>query len=185
MHEFINADQLKQQCALSGLSSFDFDFENALDDDFGEAITSTSVDLLLFLTIFLTILLIFSTMTYTNRPIKRRVPSSSKEFSAKYSSPDCQVSDWSAWTGCSKSCGLGETVRTRQIQKHPKRGGLPCPNLRQTSWCGSSRTCNTNENYFKWWINLFFRWFWAFLWTWRWHCVGWGVTFCSIKSKIH
>lgn len=61
------------------------------------------------------------------------------------------------WTACSKSCGLGEKFRNRTIIKAPKKAGVPCPQLTERSWCGSSR-CKPNLNnenidnstYFKW-----------------------------------
>lgn len=151
MQEFVTVDkdQLKQICASNNYGpSLDFDFENTIDDDYTESTTSTSVDILLFFALFLTILMIFSTTSYT-RPIKRRVPPRDVG-SIKYASPDCQVTEWTAWSNCSKSCGLGESFRTRQVLRQPKRGGMPCPALKQISWCGSERTCNTNENYFRW-----------------------------------
>ena len=40
---------------------------------------------------------------------------------------DCKVSEWSPWSPCSESCGIGEAVRIRKVLKHPKRGGKPCP----------------------------------------------------------
>lgn len=74
-----------------------------------------------------------------------------------YESPDCVVSEWEPWSNCSKSCGLGEKFRIRTITKTSKKGGLPCPQLSERSWCGSSR-CKpslANENignssYFMW-----------------------------------
>ena len=29
---------------------------------------------------------------------------------------DCLVSEWSGWAGCSKTCGIGETVRGFTLQ---------------------------------------------------------------------
>lgn len=74
-----------------------------------------------------------------------------------YESPDCVVSEWNAWSACSKSCGLGEMFRNRTIVKAARKSGFPCPQLTERSWCGSSR-CKpslNNENidnssYFKW-----------------------------------
>ena len=40
---------------------------------------------------------------------------------------DCKVSEWSPWSPCSESFGIGEAVRIRKVLKHPKRGGKPCP----------------------------------------------------------
>lgn len=39
---------------------------------------------------------------------------------------DCQESDWTLWSMCSKTCGGGEHMRTREILKPPKFGGKPC-----------------------------------------------------------
>lgn len=67
----------------------------------------------------------------------------------KYRPPrDCRVSDWSQWSPCSISCGIGEMQRKREIVKHPRRGGRPCPALTETKWCGSARSCN--KEYFNW-----------------------------------
>jgi len=49
---------------------------------------------------------------------------------------DCQVSDWSQWGGCSKECGGGTQVQTRNITVQPRNGGQECPPLTQ------SRACN-------------------------------------------
>ncbi|KAK6638871.1 hypothetical protein RUM43_007141 [Polyplax serrata] len=61
---------------------------------------------------------------------------------------DCQVSDWADWGACSKSCGIGEMERRREVIKHARRGGRVCPPLVETKWCGSARSCP--KRYFKW-----------------------------------
>eukprot|EP00092_Neocalanus_flemingeri_P025712 GFUD01027876.1.p1 GENE.GFUD01027876.1~~GFUD01027876.1.p1 ORF type:complete len:470 (+),score=125.50 GFUD01027876.1:94-1503(+) len=61
---------------------------------------------------------------------------------------NCLVSAWSAWGECSKTCGIGESSRSRVISHHPLHGGQPCPPLTDYKWCGSARNCNTG--YFKW-----------------------------------
>ncbi|XP_060526794.1 spondin-2 [Cylas formicarius] len=61
---------------------------------------------------------------------------------------DCRVTDWSEWSACSKSCGIGEMQRRREVIKHARRGGRLCPSLVETKWCGSARSCN--KGYFKW-----------------------------------
>ncbi|XP_075166031.1 M-spondin [Haematobia irritans] len=63
---------------------------------------------------------------------------------------DCRVSHWSEWSACSKSCGIGEMHRYRKIIKHGKRGGRPCPPLKQSKWCGSEKGCHSPETYFNW-----------------------------------
>ncbi|XP_045483383.1 spondin-2 [Harmonia axyridis] len=72
-----------------------------------------------------------------------------KKYYKKYRPPrDCRVSDWSEWSPCSKSCGIGEMTRRREVKKHAKRGGRLCPPLLETKWCGSARSCN--KQYFDW-----------------------------------
>ncbi|KAG5890356.1 hypothetical protein JTB14_015759 [Gonioctena quinquepunctata] len=61
---------------------------------------------------------------------------------------DCRVSTWSEWSTCSKSCGIGEMQRRREVLKHARRGGRLCPPLVETKWCGSARSCN--KEYFNW-----------------------------------
>ena len=52
---------------------------------------------------------------------------------------DCQVSGWSGWSGCSKSCGGGSQSRTRTITQWPQNGGAGCPSL------GEGQSCNTQS----------------------------------------
>ncbi|KAL6445718.1 hypothetical protein ACFW04_000884 [Cataglyphis niger] len=54
---------------------------------------------------------------------------------------DCKVGEWGAWSACSRSCGVGETQRTRKVTIKPRRGGVPCPPLKETKWCGSANPC--------------------------------------------
>lgn len=61
---------------------------------------------------------------------------------------DCIVSEWAMWTPCSKTCGLGEMTRSRTVLMHSRRGGRPCPPLKEARWCGSARSCG--RNYFNW-----------------------------------
>lgn len=58
------------------------------------------------------------------------------------------MSEWGAWSACSKSCGIGESERTRKVLTHARRGGNPCPPLTENKWCGSSRDCS--HAYFDW-----------------------------------
>ncbi|EEC10985.1 f-spondin, putative, partial [Ixodes scapularis] len=62
----------------------------------------------------------------------------------------CLVSDWSSWSPCSQSCGLGESWRHRQVLQHPRGGARPCPPLRELRWCGSARSCRKPQSYFRW-----------------------------------
>lgn len=63
-------------------------------------------------------------------------------------STNCKVSEWGDWGDCNKSCGIGESVRRRQVIQHPAHGGMPCPVLMDYKWCGSARNCNSG--YFHW-----------------------------------
>lgn len=40
---------------------------------------------------------------------------------------DCVVSDWSYWTPCSVSCGIGHSESYRQVISEPQGGGQACP----------------------------------------------------------
>ncbi|EAL40768.2 AGAP012534-PA [Anopheles gambiae str. PEST] len=62
----------------------------------------------------------------------------------------CRVSEWSAWSPCSKTCGLGKRNRTRNIIREQRVGGVECPMLVETQWCGSARQCSVFDSYFKW-----------------------------------
>ncbi|CAG7830855.1 unnamed protein product [Allacma fusca] len=61
---------------------------------------------------------------------------------------DCRVSEWGPWSPCSKSCGIGEMIRTRTVIVHPRRGGRPCLPLKDATFCGSARSCG--RSYFNW-----------------------------------
>ena len=58
-----------------------------------------------------------------------------EECNAQACPIDCEVSAWSEWTDCSKSCGGGIQERTRTVTKHPKFGGKICPLLREEKRC--------------------------------------------------
>lgn len=48
---------------------------------------------------------------------------------------DCVVSDFSLWTPCSKTCGLGLQNRIRFVLAPPLFGGAACPNLTEFQTC--------------------------------------------------
>uniref|UniRef100_A0A182PNW4 Spondin domain-containing protein n=1 Tax=Anopheles epiroticus TaxID=199890 RepID=A0A182PNW4_9DIPT len=66
------------------------------------------------------------------------------------SEKDCRVSAWSAWSPCSKTCGLGKRNRTRNVLQVQRLGGVECPPLVETQWCGSARQCSVIDSYFRW-----------------------------------
>lgn len=39
---------------------------------------------------------------------------------------DCKMSDWGAWSDCSKECGPGQKTRVRSITTYPESNGKPC-----------------------------------------------------------
>nr|XP_002127606.1 coadhesin [Ciona intestinalis] len=57
----------------------------------------------------------------------------------------CVTSAWSAWSNCSKTCGGGESFRTRSIVTPHKHNGTVCPALRETKAC--NMICYNGGNY--------------------------------------
>lgn len=49
----------------------------------------------------------------------------------------CEVSAYSQWGSCSKSCGGGKRTRTRTITKEERNGGSRCPRLVDEESCNS------------------------------------------------
>ncbi|MEJ1273952.1 spondin 1 (f-spondin) extracellular matrix protein [Cricetulus griseus] len=58
---------------------------------------------------------------------------------------DCELSEWSQWSECNKSCGKGHMIRTRTIQMEPQFGGVPCPETVQRKKC-RARKCLRNPS---------------------------------------
>ena len=52
---------------------------------------------------------------------------------------DCEVSDWSDWSECDVSCGIGTSVRSRSILRPESNGGAECPVLEEKKTCKASR----------------------------------------------
>nr|XP_061808315.1 thrombospondin type-1 domain-containing protein 7A-like [Nerophis lumbriciformis] len=53
---------------------------------------------------------------------------------------DCDVTDWSEWSACSKECydpngPNGERTRTRKVSQFPTGGGAECPELEESQPC--------------------------------------------------
>lgn len=42
---------------------------------------------------------------------------------------DCKLSDWSAWSACTESCGSGLKIRSKWLREKAFNGGRPCPKL--------------------------------------------------------
>uniref|UniRef100_A0AAY4ELB3 Thrombospondin type-1 domain-containing protein 7A n=1 Tax=Denticeps clupeoides TaxID=299321 RepID=A0AAY4ELB3_9TELE len=61
-------------------------------------------------------------------------------FQACVITKDCEVSDWSDWSACSKDCydlngPKGQRTRTRTVQQFPVGGGTECPELEESEPC--------------------------------------------------
>lgn len=86
-----------------------------------------------------------------NKISKRRLKKNrrGRKLATRRPRRDCVVTEWSDWSACSKTCGIGEQVRTRDVRKHARRQGRPCPILKENQWCGSSRDC-IDHRYFDW-----------------------------------
>lgn len=61
---------------------------------------------------------------------------------------DCVVTEFTPWTTCSKTCGLGLQNRVRSVVAPPLFGGLPCPNLTEFQTC-VPRACEGRETVFS------------------------------------
>ncbi|XP_040325485.1 thrombospondin type-1 domain-containing protein 7A-like [Herpailurus yagouaroundi] len=61
---------------------------------------------------------------------------------------DCIVSEFSAWSECSKTCGSGLQHRTRHVVAPPQFGGSGCPNLTEFQVCQSS-PCEDEETMYS------------------------------------
>ncbi|XP_054827813.1 spondin-1 isoform X1 [Eublepharis macularius] len=58
---------------------------------------------------------------------------------------NCELTEWSQWSECNKSCGKGHMIRTRIIDMEPQFGGAPCPETVQRKKC-RIRKCLRNPN---------------------------------------
>lgn len=61
---------------------------------------------------------------------------------------DCVVSQFTAWTSCSKTCGIGLQNRIRFVLAPPLFGGAACPNLTEFQTC-QLRACEGNESLYS------------------------------------
>ncbi|XP_019738101.1 thrombospondin type-1 domain-containing protein 7B isoform X2 [Hippocampus comes] len=62
---------------------------------------------------------------------------------------DCVVSDFTSWSGCSRTCGAGLQHRTRHVLTMPMYGGASCPNLTETRTCSGSVGCPSGEDEYQ------------------------------------
>jgi len=82
---------------------------------------------------------------YSKNGAKRRLRKSRRSKRPR----NCHVSSWGEWGPCSKSCGIGESVRKRTVVQTARHGGSPCPKLIDFRWCGSARNA-CKSGYFRW-----------------------------------
>lgn len=61
---------------------------------------------------------------------------------------DCVVSQFTTWTSCSKTCGMGLQNRIRFVLAPPLFGGAACPNLTEFQTC-QLRACEGNESLYS------------------------------------
>ncbi|XP_068115760.1 spondin-1 [Hyperolius riggenbachi] len=57
---------------------------------------------------------------------------------------NCELTEWSHWSECNKSCGKGHMIRTRMITLEPQFGGGVCPETVQRKKC-RLRKCLKNS----------------------------------------
>jgi len=82
---------------------------------------------------------------YSKSRAKRRLRKSRRSKRPR----NCHVSSWGEWGPCSKSCGIGESVRKRTVVQTARHGGSACPKLIDFRWCGSARNA-CKAGYFRW-----------------------------------
>lgn len=61
---------------------------------------------------------------------------------------DCVVSEFSMWTPCSRTCGMGLQNRIRSVLAPPLFGGAACPNLTEFQTC-QLRFCEGDESFYS------------------------------------
>ena len=70
------------------------------------------------------------------------------QFIVSFVVVNCEVSKWSMWSSCDRSCGKGIQSRTRLISQHPSPGGKRCPTLSQSRACLGNR-CSAKYRKYK------------------------------------
>lgn len=61
-------------------------------------------------------------------------------YQACVTTKDCEVTEWSEWSSCSKECydlngPKGQRTRTRHVQQFNVGGGAECPGLEESEPC--------------------------------------------------
>lgn len=57
---------------------------------------------------------------------------------------DCRVGEWSEWSDCDVDCGIGTSIRNREIIHPSSNGGKECPHLNEKQSCTASK-CNMKK----------------------------------------
>jgi len=55
---------------------------------------------------------------------------------------DCQISPWTLWDACTKTCGEGDTTKTRTVVVSTQFGGKVCPTLTANKPCNPHKCIN-------------------------------------------
>jgi len=59
---------------------------------------------------------------------------------------DCQLSQWTPWSTCSTTCGLGVSVRKRKVLSPARGDGKPCNEATEFSrGCNMDKLCDTTD----------------------------------------
>jgi hypothetical protein len=66
-----------------------------------------------------------------------KAPTRSSDRECTLSPVHCQVSSWSAWSGCTKTCGAGVQSRARAVEIQPMHNGDACPPIDDTRICAT------------------------------------------------
>ncbi|KAK4887775.1 hypothetical protein RN001_004046 [Aquatica leii] len=72
--------------------------------------------------------------------ITRNNPSHPSLFNS--SSVDCMVTEWTDWSPCSSTCGLGYSEKIRMIKRPAENGGKPCPSRLEKKKKCNIRPCH-------------------------------------------
>jgi hypothetical protein len=77
----------------------------------------------------------FADQKLTGLGFTSKIVESHQQIVEKPIPEDCGVSNYSAWSTCSKPCGPGKHTRTRYVETPQKWGGKACPALSETQSC--------------------------------------------------